>query len=136
MFFSTFFTSIEFIAASFAAPINGPQELIVFNPPVLSPHASSSWAAGSEQVVMWNTSGIPAHRLTTTGVILLGHMENNTHPLASGFRITTGYVKVILPKNITARNDYFIVLFGDSVSQNQKRLAGDDANKAIGQQVS
>ncbi|KAF8904102.1 hypothetical protein CPB84DRAFT_1745932 [Gymnopilus junonius] len=120
MFFSTFFTSIVFVTASFAAPINGPQELIVFNPPVLSPHASSSWAAGSEQVVRWNTSGIPAQRLTTTGVILLGHMENNgenldiTHPLASGFRITAGSVKVILPKNITARNDYFIVLFGDS----------------------
>ncbi|KAF8899499.1 hypothetical protein CPB84DRAFT_1847707 [Gymnopilus junonius] len=36
------------------------------------------------------------------------------HPLASGFRITAGSVKVILPKNITARNDYFIILFGDS----------------------
>ncbi|PPQ76518.1 hypothetical protein CVT26_013352 [Gymnopilus dilepis] len=53
MLLNTFVASVLFAAASFAAPINGPQELIVFNPPILYPKASSSWAAGSEQIVRW-----------------------------------------------------------------------------------
>jgi len=57
MLFNTFIATI-FLAAStsFAAPINSPQELIVFNPPIISPKASSAWAMGSDQVVRWGKS--------------------------------------------------------------------------------
>ncbi|PPR07270.1 hypothetical protein CVT26_012430 [Gymnopilus dilepis] len=53
-------------------------------------------------------------------------MENNSenldiaHPLATGFPLTTGSVKVVLPKNVTARDDYFVVLFGDSGNKSPK----------------
>ncbi|KAF8968952.1 hypothetical protein BDZ97DRAFT_300430 [Flammula alnicola] len=120
MFFNTFFTTILLATASVAAPINSPQELIVFNPPITSPKASVSWPMGSQQVVKWDTTDIPVQRVNTTGLILLGYMENGSEnldidrPLATGFPINAGSAKVIMPKDIPARNDYFVVLFGDS----------------------
>ncbi|KDR82380.1 hypothetical protein GALMADRAFT_134008 [Galerina marginata CBS 339.88] len=123
MFFSTLFTSILLATATVAIPITGPQELIIYNPPILSPKANSSWAVGSEQVVRWSISG---QKSSAAGVILLGYSENDSdhldaeHPLATGFPITAGSIKIVLPKNTTSRNDYFIVLFGDSGNKSPK----------------
>ena len=78
------------------------------------------------------TSGMPHQRMSNTGVLLLGYMENDSenldigmeaahleslnahhenadHPLASGFSIRTGSVDVRMPTDIPARNDYFLV---------------------------
>ncbi|KAF8817185.1 hypothetical protein BYT27DRAFT_7237633 [Phlegmacium glaucopus] len=120
MFFFNIFTAILLATVSIAAPVNRPQELIVFNPRIISPKASVAWPMGSRQIVRWETIGIPAKMINETGLILLGHMANGSenlnieHPLASGFHISSGNTTVIMPSNIPARNDYFVVLFGDS----------------------
>jgi hypothetical protein len=53
MFFNAFFTAILLATASIAAPVNRPQELIVFNPHIISPKAAVSWPMGSRQTVRW-----------------------------------------------------------------------------------
>lgn len=53
MFFNTLFTAILLSTASIAAPVNSPQELIVFNPRITSPTASVAWRMGSRQTVKW-----------------------------------------------------------------------------------
>ncbi|KAF8158533.1 hypothetical protein B0H34DRAFT_463300 [Crassisporium funariophilum] len=126
MFFSTFFTAVLLATASVAAPINAPQELIVFSPHIISPKASVAWPRGSRQVVRWNTTGIPTQNAAATGLVLLGYSENGSenldidHPLASGFHITAGAVNVTMPKGIPARDNYFVVLFGDSGNKSPK----------------
>ena len=40
---------------------------------------------------------------------LIGRIFILEHPLASGFPINAGSVKVTLPKNVATRNDYFVV---------------------------
>jgi len=120
MFFNAFFTAILLATASIATPVNRPQELVVFNPHIISPKAAVSWPMGSRQTVRWETNDIPAELVNDTSVILLGHMANGSenldidHPLASGFPIISGSMTVTMPSNIQARNDYFVVLFGDS----------------------
>ncbi|KAF8170093.1 hypothetical protein BJ912DRAFT_998335 [Pholiota molesta] len=120
MFFNTFFTTILLAATAIAAPLNSPQELIVFNPPITSPKKSVTWAKGTRQVVKWSTQNIPVQRVNTTGVLLLGFMENGSenldidHPLASCFPINDGHVTVTIPSDVKSKDNYFIVLFGDS----------------------
>jgi hypothetical protein len=53
MFFSTFFTAILLATATTAAPVNRPQELIVFSPHIISPQAAVAWPMGSRQTVKW-----------------------------------------------------------------------------------
>ena len=53
MFFNTFFTTILFATATIAAPVNRPQELIVFSPHIISPQAAVAWPMGSRQTVKW-----------------------------------------------------------------------------------
>ncbi|PPQ86329.1 hypothetical protein CVT25_005630 [Psilocybe cyanescens] len=127
---TTFLTTLLVVATAsvVAAPIKGPQELIVFNPPITSPKASAAWAKGSEQIVRWNTDEIPESRMNSTGIIVLGYAElasssehlDIEHPLATGFSISQGSMKVVMPTNIPARNDYFVVLFGDSGNRSPK----------------
>lgn len=120
MFLKAVFTTIFLASASLAAPILAPQELIVFNPQITSPKQHATWQKGSKQVVKWNTENIPAQRMSTTGVILLGYMENDSenldidHPLATGFPLNNGQVGVKIPEDLDASKQYFIVLFGDS----------------------
>ena len=52
MFFNAF-TAILLATASIAAPVNTPQDLIVFNPRIISPAASVAWPMGSKQTVRW-----------------------------------------------------------------------------------
>lgn len=85
MFFNTFFIAILLAtAASIAASVNRPQELIVFNPHIISPKAAVSWPKGSKQTVKWETIGIPAAMVNDTGVILLGHMANRSENIDIG----------------------------------------------------
>jgi hypothetical protein len=59
MLFNAFFTTLLLATASSsvsAAPMNAPQELIVFNPPITSPKEFAAWAKGSEQIVRWGAS--------------------------------------------------------------------------------
>ena len=94
-----------------AAPISDvdAHELIVFNPPITAPKESAAWAKGSVQTVRWGkyqfrslytnrlylilstltlsileTSGMPHQRMSNTGVLLLGYMENDSENLDIG----------------------------------------------------
>lgn len=94
----------------------------VISPPILEPNASSIWTIGSQQIVTWNTTGIPSNpsEITNTiGEIVLGFNSsdgenldlNNT--LAQGFLLTDGNVSITVP-NVTVGNNYIIALIGDS----------------------
>jgi hypothetical protein len=53
---------------------------------------------------------IGAHKALQFGVsALIGRVFISEHPLASGFPINAGSVKVTMPKNAATRNDYFVV---------------------------
>jgi hypothetical protein len=53
MFFNIFFTAILLATAAIAAPVDRPQELIVFSPHIISPQAAVAWPMGSRQIVKW-----------------------------------------------------------------------------------
>ncbi|KAJ7600821.1 hypothetical protein C8J56DRAFT_768118, partial [Mycena floridula] len=93
---------------------------IVWRPQILSPKANFSWVAGAKHNVTWKTSDIPNEKRQAVGEILLGHKGNSSenldlkHPLAKGFPLSRGWVTCQLPANVVPRNDYFVILFGDS----------------------
>ncbi|KAG6889885.1 hypothetical protein C0995_013860 [Termitomyces sp. Mi166 len=128
MFFSAIISFLLLVASAsncVASPINT-QSLIVFNPSITSPKAGVVWVPGTPHNVTWDTSDIPDKRRGTTGLILLGYNGTDSenldiaHPLASSFPIEQGHILVTLPKKTKYRDDYFIVLFGDSGNRSQK----------------
>ncbi|KAK0221761.1 hypothetical protein IW262DRAFT_1482009 [Armillaria fumosa] len=93
----------------------------VISPPITSPTAGAIWTVGQTITVTWNTTVIPPASQVTNpiGKIVLGHQANNSlnldldHPLASNFQLTDGQVDITVP-DVEPRDDYIIVLFGDS----------------------
>ncbi|KAF8968973.1 hypothetical protein BDZ97DRAFT_1654445 [Flammula alnicola] len=93
----------------------------VITPNITSPTADSVWPVGSNQTVTWDTSNFPPVSQITNilGKVILGFNANNSlnldfnNPLAQNFNLTDGSVQVTVP-NVQPRNDYLIVLFGDS----------------------
>ncbi|KAK0504097.1 hypothetical protein EDD18DRAFT_1132043 [Armillaria luteobubalina] len=93
----------------------------VISPPITSPTAGAVWTVGQTVMVTWNTTVIPPASQVTNpiGKIVLGHQANNSlnldldHPLASNFQLTDGQVDITVP-DVEPRDDYIIVLFGDS----------------------
>lgn len=53
MLFKTLLTTLLLATASMAAPVNTPQELIVFNPTITAPTKHMSWPKGSTQEIKW-----------------------------------------------------------------------------------
>ncbi|KAF9465827.1 hypothetical protein BDZ94DRAFT_1296310 [Collybia nuda] len=126
MIFFTILSALLFAALSNASPTSS-QNFIVYSPHITSPKASTTWALGSTHNITWETSDIPHEKRGSNGLILLGYVGNGAsehldidHPLASSFPIEKGYVLVRMPKNTPCRNDYFIVLFGDSGNKSPK----------------
>ncbi|KAF8336744.1 hypothetical protein F5887DRAFT_565197 [Amanita rubescens] len=97
-----------------------PNEFLVFDPTITSPAAGNQWVMGQTYNATWVTSNIPSELQNATSFILLGHSGNNSenldikHPLATGFRLLDGWVNITIPLAVDPRDDYFIVLFGDS----------------------
>ncbi|KAJ6621852.1 hypothetical protein B0H10DRAFT_1789201 [Mycena sp. CBHHK59/15] len=94
----------------------------VYSPRIIQPNASTMWVRGTEVNVTWSTDGIPKHITNPMGKIFLGRLENGSpnehlgtydHPLANGFDIRDGHCSFPVP-DVPPRNDYIIVLFGDS----------------------
>ncbi|PBK97597.1 hypothetical protein ARMGADRAFT_1009568 [Armillaria gallica] len=93
----------------------------VISPPITSPTAGAVWTVGQTITVTWNTTVIPPASQVTNpiGKIVLGHQANDSlnldldHPLASNFQLTDGQVDITVP-DVEPRDDYIIVLFGDS----------------------
>ncbi|KAG2361696.1 hypothetical protein BDR07DRAFT_1408900 [Suillus spraguei] len=107
------------LASATAAPVHS-VEMLAWSPTILCPSQLTTWPRNSTQTVTWVTSNIPAEKRNSTGLLLLGYMENNSenldiqHPLAVDFAITDGQVTINVPANATVRNDAIVVLFGDS----------------------
>ncbi|KAH9892701.1 hypothetical protein C8Q73DRAFT_791724 [Cubamyces lactineus] len=118
--FANKFTAIVTALVAAAATVSAAPG-IVFSPPVTSPTAGQVWTIGSTQTVTWDTTNIPAANANQTGLILLGFIEDGSddehldtqNPLAVNFPITAGSVSVEVP-DVTPRDDYVVVLFGDS----------------------
>lgn len=117
--FTTLFSALVVAASSAVAAPASPLELIVFSPTITGPTAGAIWTSGSSQTVTWDTSNIPAEKENSTGLLLLGRLQNNSenldiaHPLAVDFPIKDGSVNITVP-NEPFGMDYIVVLFGDS----------------------
>ncbi|KAI0830543.1 hypothetical protein BC628DRAFT_1313000 [Trametes gibbosa] len=94
----------------------------VWSPPIIEPDASTVWTVGSMVKVSWDTSTRPEHVTSWVGKLVLGFTDDNedtnehldlNDPLADGFNLTQGHVMVRVP-DVTASNEYIVVLFGDS----------------------
>ncbi|OJT09903.1 hypothetical protein TRAPUB_13646 [Trametes pubescens] len=129
---ATLFAALAVAASAVsAAPatFSGGKVDIVFRPEVTAPTEGAVWPAGSTQTITWDTSAIPAEARNQTGLILLGYLVDgdatgNEHldtanALASGFPITAGTIDVVIPE-VDPRNDYVVVLFGDSGNTSPK----------------
>ncbi|KIY45583.1 hypothetical protein FISHEDRAFT_48915 [Fistulina hepatica ATCC 64428] len=96
------------------------QTLIVYNPDITSPN-SGAWAFGSIMNVTWDNSNMPAQAQDNKGTVILGHYLDDgdmsldvEHPLAREFALADRQTYVTMPTDVEARDDYFIVLLGDS----------------------
>lgn len=88
----------------------------VWDPPVTYPTNGTVWTAGQTYNVTWDTSSEPTQVTNPEGVVYLrtGNTTLVDSPLAQGFNLTQGSVNVTIPANVTAGDDYIIVLMGDS----------------------
>ncbi|WFD34229.1 hypothetical protein MCUN1_001066 [Malassezia cuniculi] len=99
---------------------------LVFSPKITYPDAKTTWTAGKEAFVLWETSEIPESLKDVTGVIRLGHIEDGSESLnladtlAKDFALSLGNVSITVPKVLETRNDYIVVLFGDSGNHSPK----------------
>ncbi|KAI9067312.1 hypothetical protein FKP32DRAFT_1563876 [Trametes sanguinea] len=124
MFANNFAALLTVLVAAASAVSAAPTEVI--SPPVTSPKAGDVWQVGTTQNVTWDTSAIPAGT-AQTGLILLGHIVGDSddehldtkHPLAVNFPITAGFATVEVP-DVATRDDYVVVLFGDSGNTSPK----------------
>ena len=97
------------------------EKRIVYNPHITSPTASTVWSAGETYTVTWDTTDLPDEASDYKGMIKLGYTPAdgagglNLHwTLADGFPIRNGQTEVTLPGDLQPRNDYIVVVFGDS----------------------
>ncbi|KAM5534991.1 hypothetical protein V8D89_011364 [Ganoderma adspersum] len=137
MIASTKFAVLSVLAAATAAVSAAPAKVfnsndvgkvdLVFRPDITAPVAGAVWNTGTIQTITWDTSDIPTEALNQTGLVLLGYIEDGDmsehldvqHPLASRFPITDGSVNITVPE-VDTRDDYVIVLFGDSGNTSPK----------------
>ncbi|OAX38766.1 hypothetical protein K503DRAFT_800197 [Rhizopogon vinicolor AM-OR11-026] len=102
-----------------AAPL-APVELLAWSPTITCPAAGARWGRGSVQIVSWKTDNIPEEKQNSTGILMLGYLENKSenldikNPLAFDFPISSGSVSFTVPQNTSARSNAIVVLIGDS----------------------
>ncbi|EST04518.1 Ser-Thr-rich glycosyl-phosphatidyl-inositol-anchored membrane family [Kalmanozyma brasiliensis GHG001] len=103
------------------------EKRIVYNPHITRPRAETVWTAGKTHTVKWDTSDMPPEAENYKGVIKLGYLpadgsggENLHWTLADGFAIKDGKTKVTLPADLEERNDYIVVVMGDSGNASEK----------------
>lgn len=91
----------------------------VVDPPITSPTADTVWQVGEKQLVTWSTDGLSPNVTNPVGMLVLGYMYNNSEnlmlssPLATNLNYTDGQVLITVP-DVETREDYIVVLFGDS----------------------
>ncbi|KAF5382661.1 hypothetical protein D9615_003034 [Tricholomella constricta] len=94
----------------------------VFSPHITSPDENTVWPVGTKQTVTWETKDIPPDSQLTNpnGKVVLGHLGPTgglnlqlESPLAQNFKLRVGQIEITVP-SVPPRDDYIIVLFGDS----------------------
>jgi hypothetical protein len=115
-FTNLLFTIISLVSLAFSLPLNLRD---VVDPPITSPTAGTVWQVGEKQLVTWSTNGLSSNVTNPVGMLVLGYMYNNSEnlmlnsPLATNINYTVGQVLITVP-NVETREDYIVVLFGDS----------------------
>ena len=98
----------------------------VYAPKITYPTNKTQWTAGHKVHVAWETEHLPAEAKKTKSFIKLGHVDGNSlnehlnQTLAKNFKLGAGNVSFTLPKDLEAREDYVVVLFGDSGNASPK----------------
>lgn len=126
---TSFVASLVALAAAAASALASDeasfQKRIVFSPTIVYPTAGTQWKVGQHVNVTWDVSHLPKELKNATGLIRLGHIEggdSNEHlanTLADKFLLRTGNVTFTVP-DVERRNDYVVVLFGDSGNHSPK----------------
>ncbi|PWN53028.1 hypothetical protein IE53DRAFT_366701 [Violaceomyces palustris] len=101
---------------------------IVYNPRITYPTSETVWTAGSMAKVTWDASDLPKELSNSKGQLKLGYTPANGDGgenlsegyLAKDFPLSDGKVSFTVPGNTKTRNDYIVVLFGDSGNASPK----------------
>jgi len=104
-----------------ASPLVARHRHGAYSPPITSPQEGVDWEVGSTQTVTWDASNIPPSAANDTGTLILGYLDgysdnenlDTRHPLASGFSLYDGAVRVEVPY-VEPRDTYIVVLMGNS----------------------
>ncbi|KAI9429756.1 hypothetical protein H4582DRAFT_2104521 [Lactarius indigo] len=130
-FFTALLSALVLAASTTATPVHvaDRSELIVVSPTILKPTAGTFWAIGSEQIVTWDTSNIPASGRNNKGTILLGYLNDGDESehlfwnLGSGFLLTDGSYSITVP-SVQPNDNYVLALLGDSGNLSPKITIG------------
>ncbi|KAJ3926537.1 MAG: hypothetical protein NXY57DRAFT_716296 [Lentinula lateritia] len=112
--FSAFcFLIISFGSLTASAPLAARD---VYIPHITAPTASTVWRCGQTVNVTWDSSNRPKDVTNPEGMVLLRKegLEDAQHPLASGFNVVDFHSISFKIPRVPRRDDYQIVLFGDS----------------------
>ncbi|PWN23655.1 hypothetical protein BCV69DRAFT_243906 [Microstroma glucosiphilum] len=101
---------------------------IVFNPKILTPKQGDTWVHGEAKNVTWRTSDIPPPLKSANSTLYLGYLPKNSKSgnehlkwkLANNFPLSAGTVSFIVPNNTVPRDDYIVVLLGDSGNRSER----------------
>ncbi|TFL01397.1 hypothetical protein BDV98DRAFT_507549 [Pterulicium gracile] len=117
----------------------------VYSPHITSPGHKSVWTVGSKQSVTWDVSDAPPKDKITNskGQIMLGYKDKDgetqhldfAHPIAKGFDIRDGQHTIVVPDVPDRKENYFIVLMGDSGNKSPsfKIIQGSNSVGGFGQ---
>jgi len=112
--FFVFFAFLTFFSLVSASPISATQR-DVWTPAVITPTTGTTWTAGKTYTVTWDNSSPPTQITNPNGQIYLRQGDaTQSSPIAQGFALSAGEVNVTVPTNVTAGDDWRVVLFGDS----------------------
>lgn len=75
----------------------------VWDPRITSPVAAQVWLVGSTQVVAWDLNSIPATEYNKTGMLLLGHLTNNSEHLDISMFLLLALVVILLTQPVSHR---------------------------------
>ncbi|KAJ9474121.1 hypothetical protein PHBOTO_004183 [Pseudozyma hubeiensis] len=113
------------------------EKRLVYNPHITSPTAETVWTAGKTYTVTWDASDLPTEAENYTGQIKLGYLpadgsggENLHWTLADGFLIKDEQSSITLPADLGQKNDYIVVVLGDSGNASPKFTINSAASEA------
>ncbi|KAH7870927.1 hypothetical protein F5879DRAFT_478293 [Lentinula edodes] len=128
--FSAFcFLIISFASLTASAPLAARD---VYIPHITAPTSNTVWRCGQNVTVAWDSSNRPKDVTNSEGMVLLRKegLEDAEHPLASGFNVVDLHSMSFKVPRVPPRDDYQIVLFGDSGNFSPKFTIECDSDSA------